>query len=473
MSAMAGGVVVSGNRRSLLARVRGSAPAGTWPVVVPVVGAAAVVVGFAFWEGVTTLGGPALMLLVAATLAEAFPVPIENVRSGETSFANVFIVTAAVVYGWETGVIVGVLAMLLVEVYSRRPSVRTLYNASLYALAALAAGLAAEAIPEQYRVGLASALAFYLVDVALLAAAVAASREQSYPTILRSFYTSTFIPFTVMAATSAILIRLWQESPWWSLLILPPLVAVGLHQRSLLATLARQRELDRMKDEFMAVISHELRTPLATVYGAAITLEERDLDEPMRRRLINLIRRESTRQTKIVSDVLWASRLDAHKAAARVQTVDVAAIAREVAATAAEIAPENVSLEVEADGIPSLQADPEQLQLVLANLVDNAVKYSPGGGMIRLALLAEDGRLVVTVSDEGLGIAEDDRERIFEKFTRLDPEMQRGISGTGLGLYLCRELVTQMDGRLVVSDNVPRGSKFTFDIPITAKGGNQ
>ena len=189
-------------------------------------------------------------------------------------------------------------------------------------------------------------------SIALLAAAVALIRKQSYATILRSFYASTLVPFGVMAATSAILVHLWMDSPWWALLIVPPLVAVGLHQRSLLATLARQRELDRMKDEFMAVISHELRTPLATVYGAAITLEERDLDEAMQRRLINLIRRESARQTKIVSDVLWASRLDAHKAAGRLQTLDIAAIAREVAATAAESAPESISLEVEADELP-------------------------------------------------------------------------------------------------------------------------
>ena len=161
MSAAAEGVVVSGERRTLLAQARAAAPAGTWPVVAPVIAAAAVVVGFAFWEGVTTLAGPALMLLVAATLAEAFPVPIENVRSGETSFANVFIVTAAVIYGWETAVIVGVLAMLLVEVYTHKPPVRMLYNASLYALAALAAGLVAQVMPEQYRTGLASALAFY------------------------------------------------------------------------------------------------------------------------------------------------------------------------------------------------------------------------------------------------------------------------------------------------------------------------
>ena len=201
------------------------------------IGSAAVVVGLAFWGGVSTLAGPALMLLVAATLAEAFPVPIEDVRSGETSFANVFIVTAAVVYGWETAVFVGVLAMLLVEVYSRRPPVRLIYNASLYALAARPPGCA-EAMPGQYRVGLASALAFYVVDVGLLAAAVALSRKRATRPSSRSFYLSTPVPFAVMAATTAILVQPLDELAGWALLIAPPLVAVALHQRSLLATLA-------------------------------------------------------------------------------------------------------------------------------------------------------------------------------------------------------------------------------------------
>lgn len=290
--------------------------------------------------------------------------------------------------------------------------------------------------------------------------------------VVRAFYLSTLAPFVVMAATSAILVRLWVESPWWALLLVPPLVAIGLHQRSLLATVARQRELDRLKDEFIAVISHELRTPLASVYGAAITLEERELDEETRRRLINVIRRESTRQTKIVSDVLWASRLDANKAQGHPQPCDAAALVREVVTTVASLAPESVSIVADVAELPPFEADPEQLRLVLVNLVDNAVKYAPGGGRVEVTVRREDGHMRFSVSDEGLGIDEDDRERIFEKFTRLDPEMRRGIGGTGLGLYICRELITQMGGRLWVTDNEVRGSTFTFEIPTTTKGGS-
>jgi signal transduction histidine kinase len=465
---------LSFTKPSLRARAfRSGVFAGTLPVVAPVILGGAAVFALACPTGLRSLAGPAIALLVAATVAEAFPVPIERVSPGETSFANVFIVTAAIMYGWECGVVIGVLSMLVVELVRRAPAVRLAFNSSLYGLAAAAAGLSSQATPERYRIGLLGALAFYVVDVALLGAAISRARKRSYLRVAVAFFRSTLAPFVVMATTTAVLVRLWADSPWWSLLLAPPLVAIGLHQRSLLATVARQRELDRMKDEFMAVISHELRTPLTSVYGAAVTLEERELDEDMRRRLIGVIRRESTRQTKVISDVLWASKLDANKAAASPKACDVVQIAREVATTAAEAAPESVSIVVDADPLPTVSADPEHLRLVLTNLLDNAIKYSPEGGAISLAVRNEGDRVRLSVSDEGLGIDPDDRERIFEKFTRLDPDMRLGIGGTGLGLYICRRLVEQMHGRLSVTGNGGRGTTFVFEIPTTTEeGGN-
>src|SRR5262245_49400766 len=124
-------------------------PEHSLPIVLPVVAAGAATVGLALWGGAAaSLAGPAAALLLAATLAEAFPVPIERVRAGATSFANVFIVTAAVVYGWRLGVLVGAFSMSSVEVYRRTPAVRLLYNSALYALAAAAAGLAVQPLPE-------------------------------------------------------------------------------------------------------------------------------------------------------------------------------------------------------------------------------------------------------------------------------------------------------------------------------------
>ena len=174
-------------------------------------------------------------------------------------------------------------------------------------------------------------------------------RRERYLQVARSFFVSTLPPFVVMAAITAILVQLWRSSPWWSLLLAPPLVAIGLYQRSLLETVRRQRELDTLKDEFIAVISHELRTPLASVYGAAVTLEERSVDVETRRRLLNVIRCESKRLATVVNDVLWASRLEARKSTAEPEWCDAAGLVREAAARASEIAPANVSIVADGD----------------------------------------------------------------------------------------------------------------------------
>jgi len=106
---------------------------------------------------------------------------------------------------------------------------------------------------------------------------------------------------------------------------------------------------------------------------------------------------------------------------------------------------------------------------VLVNLVENAVKYSPDGGTVVVALRTVGGHVRFSVVDEGLGIPHAEQRRIFEKFYRLDPNMTRGIGGTGLGLYICRELVRRMGGRIWVESDPGRGSTFTFELPIAAE----
>jgi signal transduction histidine kinase len=113
-------------------------------------------------------------------------------------------------------------------------------------------------------------------------------------------------------------------------------------------------------------------------------------------------------------------------------------------------------------------ADPGQLRQVLSNLIENAVKYSPDGGTVRVALAPENRHVRFSVSDSGLGIPVSEQRRIFEKFFRLDPDMTRGIGGTGLGLYICRELVRRVDGRIWVESDGRSGSTFHVEIPQEA-----
>ena len=359
--------------------------------------------------------------------------------------------------------------MLAVELYRRTPAVRMAYNSALYALAGTAAGLSVAPLPERFQSGLLASLCFYVVDVTLLGAVLARIRSERYLRVVGSFFLSTLSPFVVMAAITGILVQLWRQSPWWSLLLAPPLIAIGIHQRSLLDTVRRQRELDILKDEFIAVISHELRTPLASVYGAAVTLEERKVDDEMRWRLLGVIRRESARLATVVNDVLWASRLEAKKTRPEPAWCDTALLVNEAVSRAVELSPENIAIVAVGDSVEA-RVDAAQLRMVLANLIDNAVKYSPQGGKVDVRVEQSNGHVRFSVSDEGIGVPESERERIFDKFIRLDPEMSRGIGGTGLGLYICRELVGQMGGTIWVSANQPQGSTFAFEIPV-AEGG--
>jgi signal transduction histidine kinase len=130
-------------------------------------------------------------------------------------------------------------------------------------------------------------------------------------------------------------------------------------------------------------------------------------------------------------------------------------------------APESVSLVFEPpDSFPELACDESRLRQVLVNLVENAIKYSPDGGEVAVTLAEGAGRARIEVSDRGLGVPQAERERIFEKFYRLDPALRRGVGGTGLGLYISRELVERMHGRLWVEPRPGGGSTFVVELPL-------
>jgi PAS domain S-box-containing protein len=233
-----------------------------------------------------------------------------------------------------------------------------------------------------------------------------------------------------------------------------------------------ERALEQMRQDLVATVSHELRTPLAAIYGSAVTLsrDDLDLDSGLEQRLLDVIVEESTRLTTIVNDLLLASQLDSGRLDVRIERCDAYELTANVADAARTHLPDGVRIEVgplEAD-VPPVAADEAQLRQVLDNLLDNAIKYSPAGGDIHLAVDAVDGAVRFSVADSGLGIPAAEQERIFEKFYRLDPDMTGGIGGTGLGLYIARELVRRVGGRIWVEANDGGGSVFHVEIPAAA-----
>ena len=235
-----------------------------------------------------------------------------------------------------------------------------------------------------------------------------------------------------------------------------------------LQDVTEEHALEKTRSDFVATASHELRTPLAAVYGAVRTLRRDDVEltDADRAQFLEMIESEATRLAKIVDQILLAGQLDADAVEFELVECDLEEVAAGVIDSAALHLPESISLDLSVDGAAPIRCDENKLRQVLVNLVDNAVKYSPEGGRVELRVRSENGSCLIEVADEGLGIPADERERIFEKFYRLDPQQTQGVGGSGLGLYICRELVERMNGRLRVESEPGRGSRFTVELPL-------
>jgi PAS domain S-box-containing protein len=231
----------------------------------------------------------------------------------------------------------------------------------------------------------------------------------------------------------------------------------------------RERRLEELRSQFVATISHELRTPLASLHGAALTLldREHDLSGETRRSLLDMISAQSKRLADLVEEILLTGQLDSGSLRVVTEPFDSEELVWSAAAAARLRVGDETTIDVSIPAVlPKVAGDPGRTRQVLTNLIDNAIKYSPQGGRIELGVEAEGGYARFTVRDEGLGIPLGEQKRIFEKFYRLDPDHRRGIGGSGLGLYICRELVRSMNGRIWVESDPGKGATFTFELPI-------
>jgi PAS domain S-box-containing protein len=246
------------------------------------------------------------------------------------------------------------------------------------------------------------------------------------------------------------------------------IVAVALDDDTVYAfrDATHDRRLEDLRSQFVATLSHELRTPLASLHGAALTLREHDLPAQTQDDLLEMIAEQSNRLANLVEEILVAGQLDSGSLRVIADTFDPGELVRGVVTVGRSRVGEETTIEVVVPPVvPKAHGDGERTRQVLLNLLDNAIKYSPSGGRIEVGLAPVGDRLRFCVKDEGLGIPAGEQERIFDKFYRLDPDQRRGIGGTGLGLYICRELVRSMHGRIWVESEPGTGTTFTFELP--------
>ena len=234
----------------------------------------------------------------------------------------------------------------------------------------------------------------------------------------------------------------------------------------------RLREVDRLKDEFLANTSHELRTPLQGILGLAESLLDGargELPAPARSDLA-MVAASGRRLARLVDDILDFSKLKHGGLTLDRRPVDVKALAEVVIALSRPLVGSK-DLELLCDlpaGLPAADADENRLLQILHNLVGNAIKFTESGS-VEVAAERRDGALVVRVTDTGIGIAADRRSRIFEAFEQADASAERGFGGTGLGLAVTRQLVELHGGALSVESAVGEGSTFSFTLPISER----
>jgi signal transduction histidine kinase len=225
--------------------------------------------------------------------------------------------------------------------------------------------------------------------------------------------------------------------------------------------------LSQLRADFVSLVSHELRSPMAAVIGAARTLQDRwrMLSAPQRESFLALIGDETSRLAELVADVLDTSRIEAGTFSYRFEEVELGRVLEEAVETAT-LAQQEVPVVTSVHGrLPAIRGDRARLRQVLGNLIENAVKYSPEGGEVRVAASASNGAVRIAVRDSGPGIPRDQQARIFEKFGRVDVP---GASkpGTGLGLFIARSIAEAHGGSLDVTSDAEPGSTFTLTLPV-------
>jgi signal transduction histidine kinase len=252
-------------------------------------------------------------------------------------------------------------------------------------------------------------------------------------------------------------------------------VAVALRNAKLVhrleASLAHETEINKLKDDFVATISHELRTPLTSVQGYIKTLLRDDVTvaPAQQREFLERADHQGERLRRLIEDLLFASRIEASPPIPTTESVAIPALVQRVVDShGATVERRRFVLDF-APSLPSIRTSEELVFRILGNLVDNALKYSPSHHSIRVSARCHEGGMLVSVTDRGVGVPPEERDRIFDRFYQVDHSSTRRVGGTGMGLYICRQAAELLGGRLWLEASESVGSTFCLWLPAKSK----
>ncbi|MGI8460457.1 MAG: PAS domain-containing sensor histidine kinase [Solirubrobacterales bacterium] len=255
----------------------------------------------------------------------------------------------------------------------------------------------------------------------------------------------------------------------------PEMIATTTTVASLLTELMKRQhaeaEAERLKDEFFGMVSHEMRTPLTSIIGYTellIEFEAERLSE-QGRGFLDVIERNAQREMLLVGDLLALVRIESGTFTVEPEEIELTTVARDAAVAAIPRAEkEEVSLETDLAELPVAAGDPHRLGQVVDNLLLNAIKFTPAGGRVELTLRSEGENAVIEVSDTGIGIADDEQARLFDRLFRASSATDRHIPGLGLGLTIVKAIVEAHGGRITLPSEEGEGTTFRVELPLVA-----
>lgn len=286
----------------------------------------------------------------------------------------------------------------------------------------------------------------------------------SFLTILMGIVT-----MIAMIGTYVIANRYSDEPEMAALMVIIVTIIVFIISHFIINSFNYLAEANRLKSEFVGIASHQLRTPLSALKWAMnILMDDKSLDDAKKREYLDIVKASNERMIKLVNDLLDVSRIDQGRMDLKPEKFSLQNLAKEIIEELKLTAQKNnISLNIELEGdLPDVWADVSRVHLVFQNLMENAIKYSIPGGIVRAVFKKQGGFARCEIIDNGVGIPANQQERVWQKFFRSDNAKKNQVEGTGLGLFIVKAIIEMSRGKVGFQSQEDKGSVFWFTIPI-------